>query len=310
MPHALVIGCGVSGLSTAIRLLENDFSVNIITREMPQETTSVVAGAIWYGGTDDLCLRKWAKTSLKIFQNMAKDNTTGVHITRMREYYPHAAPELWFKDDIPYFESISTDEIPEQYESGYVIDIPLVQTPAYMDYLLRRFYALGGTIEEREIQSLSELSDKNHLIINCTGVYARHVVDDERVYPILGQVLLVDAPQISESFMDDESFTYIFPRKDGVILGGVAIPNQWERIPEPTITEDILMRCEKIYPDIRQAKIIKTLVGLRPGRHEIRLEPETISANCTVIHNYGHGSLGFTFSWGCAETVLALAKRV
>jgi D-amino-acid oxidase len=46
--RALVVGCGVSGLTSAIALAEAGFQVTIWTRDLPPRTTSNVAGAIWY----------------------------------------------------------------------------------------------------------------------------------------------------------------------------------------------------------------------------------------------------------------------
>jgi len=46
--RVIVIGAGVSGLSSAIRLLEAGQDVEIVAREAPAQTTSAVAAAIWY----------------------------------------------------------------------------------------------------------------------------------------------------------------------------------------------------------------------------------------------------------------------
>ena len=46
--EVIVVGCGVSGLSSGIRLLESGFDVRIVARELPPHTTSDVAAAIWY----------------------------------------------------------------------------------------------------------------------------------------------------------------------------------------------------------------------------------------------------------------------
>jgi len=45
---ALVLGCGVIGLTPGIRLLENGFEVEIVVARIPPDTTSNVATAYWY----------------------------------------------------------------------------------------------------------------------------------------------------------------------------------------------------------------------------------------------------------------------
>lgn len=58
-------------------------------------------------------------------------------------------------------------------------------------------------------------------------------------------------------------------------------------------------------------QILHESVGLRPTRHGgVRLELESRGPIGTVIHNYGHGGMGYQSSWGCAESVLALAQEV
>ena len=46
--EAIVVGCGVSGLTTAVRLLEAGFKVRMVTRERTPNTTSDIAAAVWY----------------------------------------------------------------------------------------------------------------------------------------------------------------------------------------------------------------------------------------------------------------------
>ena len=71
--------------------------------------------------------------------------------------------------------------------------------------------------------------------------------------------------------------------------------------------EYILSKCEELWPELDRTKIVGTAVGLRPSRHEIRLEEESIKDK-KIIHNYGHGGAGVTLSWGCADEVVKLLK--
>ncbi|RVE48652.1 hypothetical protein evm_006723 [Chilo suppressalis] len=56
------------------------------------------------------------------------------------------------------------------------------------------------------------------------------------------------------------------------------------------------------------ARTLKHWVGLRPGRHEIRLEAEEQRGKL-IVHNYGHGGSGLTLFWGCADNVLDIVRR-
>src|SRR5258705_11018990 len=44
----LVLGAGVSGLTTGLRLLEEGHSVRVWAKALPPATTSNVAAAVWY----------------------------------------------------------------------------------------------------------------------------------------------------------------------------------------------------------------------------------------------------------------------
>ena len=46
--RVIVVGAGVIGLSCAVRLAERGFEVHVLARDLPLETTSAVAAALWY----------------------------------------------------------------------------------------------------------------------------------------------------------------------------------------------------------------------------------------------------------------------
>jgi D-amino-acid oxidase len=83
----------------------------------------------------------------------------------------------------------------------------------------------------------------------------------------------------------------------------------WNRELDRAITADIFKRVAKVDKRLAGAKVLREFVGLRPGREEPRLETEMLAAGCTVIHNYGHGAVGYTLSWGCALEVASLARK-
>lgn len=306
-----VVGCGVIGLTSAIRLQERGYEVTIITRDLPPNLTSAVAGAYWYGGelATHSSRHRWSSISLETYLQLAKGDYCGVSTFRMLEVFGSRVEEPWYKDLLPFYERVAPTDLPVGYADGYWIEIPIVETPRYLAYLVERFQQGGGHIEQLAISDLQELAPDHALIINCSGVYARHVAQDDFVYPMRGQVVKVDAPEIKTAFNDDDTFTYVLPRKDGVVLGGISQKDNWNLSVDPNDTADILRRCEAVQPEISRAPIIVELVGLRPGRHEVRLEREQLTDGCTVIHNYGHGGIGYTLSWGCAADVVALVEQ-
>jgi D-amino-acid oxidase len=309
-PQILVLGCGVSGLSCGIRLLESGFDVTIVARDLPPDTTSNRAAAIWYpykAFPEDKVL-VWGQETLDELYRLMETPETGVSALTMREVFNHPQPDPWWKDVPRRFSRLI--DIPEGYRDGYEVEIPLIETPKYMRYLMQRFEREGGKIEQRTVSSLADLCGEQRLIVNCAGLGAREVAGDESVYPIRGQFIRIKRPADIGCWLglaSDDGVRYIIPRSEDCILGGTSAEGDWSLEANPDTAAAILQRCQSLEPVLKHAEIIEHCVGLRPGRREVRLEMEPISANCAVIHNYGHGGAGFTLSWGCAAEVARLA---
>jgi D-amino-acid oxidase len=227
-----VVGAGVIGLTSGIRLLEHGYKVSIVARDLPPNTNSNAAAAIWYIYAVHPIerARYWANKSLNVYRQLREVRGTGVSTITLREYLVAPSSELWWEglldDPIP----IPRHELRDGYAEGYRITVPLIETPIYMSYLVHRFLENGGQIVRREIQSLEELVATGHIVVNCSGIGARHLAVDPEVYPIQGQTVRVATPKVEVGFMDEDpptSPTYIFPRTDGCILGGTARPNLW-----------------------------------------------------------------------------------
>lgn len=66
--------------------------------------------------------------------------------------------------------------------------------------------------------------------------------------------------------------------------------------------------CRELVPGLKQAPVLYEWTGLRPGRNEVRLEPEILSNGKVLIHNYGHGGCGVTVASGCADDVVKIVQ--
>ena len=213
MPDIIVIGSGVIGLSAALSLQTAGYQTRILTRDLPPATTSMAAGAMWSASDLDGSLRRWADVSLQRLLPLTEVAESGVTLQRMREVYPAHMPDPWYRHRIPFFKRMDEQRLPEGMLDGYLMDVPMVAPPIYLPYLQREFEAAGGQIDIRTLRSLDELADDAPLIVNCSGVGARELARDDAVYPIRGQTALVDAPHISEGYMDHSEVTHIFPAR-------------------------------------------------------------------------------------------------
>lgn len=312
-PRIVVIGGGVSGLTTAVRLLEAGADVLVRTAAAPVGTASAIAGAMigpMFGGTDEVT-RGRIETSDRQFRLLATDPGTGVRIRqgRLLTRRPTADPRRWWAPASSNLRSLADDELPAGFTAGAAAGLPFVDMPVYLSWLTARLGVLGGRLELRPVLSIDEITaDQADVVVNCAGLGAVGLAGDTSLTPIWGQHVIVDAPWqaefIYESGADD--WVAVMPHDRRVILGGVRRPSAYGLVPDPAVTVAILERCRSLLPELRTAPVVGVEVGLRPARPTVRLERPV---GGRVVHNYGHGGNGVMLSWGCADAVTALALR-
>src|SRR2546430_7094626 len=99
----LVIGAGVSGLTSALCLRRKGFEVTVVADRFAPRVTSVVAGALWEWPPavcghhqDQISLarsKSWCQTSYEIFAELAHDPTTGVFLRPVNFYFKRLIAE-------------------------------------------------------------------------------------------------------------------------------------------------------------------------------------------------------------------------
>ena len=310
---AIVVGCGVIGLTAALSLREAGLAARIVTAVLPPETTSSVAAALWYpykAYPEDLVLL-WGKRTLEVFEDLAHVPESGVLMREGVELWHEKVSGPWWADAVPTVRRCAEDELPPGYRDGHAFVAPVVEMPVYLRYLLDRFARAGGEVERRAIPTLEDAGEAR-VVVNCAGLGARELVGDSSMEPIRGQIVRVRNPGLERFMLDEENpegVTYIVPRSDDCILGGTAEEGAWDIEPDPETAAGILRRCEALEPRLAGAEVLEHKAGLRPGRPEIRLEREDAAHGTPRIHNYGHGGSGITLSWGCAEETLQLVRE-
>jgi len=313
--NTIVIGAGVSGLSTAVLLAEAGQQVTIWAAEHPQLTTSGVAAAVWYPykAYPEHRVLPWSARALEVFNTIASDGDSGVVLREGIELWRDAAPDPWWAGAVPGLRRARRDELPPGYADGYVFRAPVIEMPVYLGWLLARFERAGGSLQHRTLASLAPALEAADVVVDCAGLGARELLGDQQLHPIRGQILRVSNPGLERFVLDEEhpaGVTYIVPRSTDCILGGTSEHGEWDTRPSRSVAEAILERCVELEPRLQQATIIEHRVGLRPGRAAIRLEREELPGGKLLVHNYGHGGAGVTLSWGCAEEAAALAQSL
>jgi len=312
--EALVVGCGVIGLSTAVCLQEAGLSVHVWTAALPPDTTSSVAAALWYPykAYPENRVLGWGRRSFEVFEELAQSPETGVRMREGMELRREPGPEPWWQEAVPQIRRCTEDELPPGYHDGHVFTVPVVEMPVYLGYLLQRFTDSGGHLKQVTVSSLGEAAQEGCVVLNCAGLGSRELASDPHMVPIRGQVLRVSNPGLRRFVLDEQDpvgVTYIVPRSEDCVLGGTAEEGDWDTTPHPETAAGILRRCTALEPRLTEAEILEHKVGLRPGRSEVRVERENLAGGVPCVHNYGHGGSGVTLSWGCAEEVTGLVQH-
>ena len=294
--RVVIVGAGVTGLSCAVRLAEAGHRVDVLARDLPLETTSVVAAALWYPykALPQDRVTAWSGSSYAVFAELAGLDA-GVRMMRGTEVLLRPTDDPWWRGAVPDLTHVPP---PPGYADAWSLTAPVIDMPVYLAWLRGRLTELGGTLTRMSLAALPQTDD---LVVNCAGLGSRLLAGDLDVRPVRGQVLLVDGVDLDHWWLDPAGPTYVVPRTDTVVVGGTDEVGDWSRTASPETATEILHRATRLVPELAGARIVGHRVGLRPVRSTVRLETEG-----RVVHCYGQGGAGVTLSWGCADEVAGL----
>ena len=359
--RVLVIGAGVTGLTTSLCLRRSGFDVVIVAEKFAPDIVSAVAGALWEWPpavcghhVDEVSLERskdWCRTSYRIFSEIAARPGMGAEVgvfirpvvfyfrTPVRERPADITKMNELRGEVRDFvhDAALIDQHHVSSRSG-VVDAyghaaPMIDTDAYMNWLMSEVTGAGcavikgrisGSLRERETQ-LRRVFGVD-CIVNCAGLGAAELCGDE-MYPLRGALIRVhndgrSMPRVTTAHCvahdldsTEQDMVFIVPRgRDMLLIGGMTEPNEWGLdigLDNYGPVGDMLARCRDFLPVLESAEIDAgepVRVGLRPfrkGNVRLDLEPGT-----RIIHNYGHGGSGVTFSWGCALEAAEMAELV
>jgi D-amino-acid oxidase len=306
--RVIVVGAGVIGLSCAVRLAEAGYEVAVLARDLPLETTSAVAAAIWYPylAAPQEKVTRWGRASYDEFLRLSRDETS-IRVRNGFEYLPRPTPDPPWAAAVPDLHRVPA---PVGFADGWSFTTPVVETPRYLPYLAKRLENAGATITRAALHALPNNAD---VVVNCTGLGARRMAGDDSLTPVRGQIVRVAQPAepITDWLIADRGdggeIIYVVPREHDVVVGGTSQPGNWSRSPDPATAERIMSRAAELVPPLAKAEILAHRVGLRPGRAAVRCDASEINGRL-LVHCYGHGGAGVTLSWGCADDVLELVS--
>ena len=251
-----VIGCGVNGLSTAImlqrRYQDGPGTVTIYAKDLPPETTSNIAAGYWSPVSvfdDDAVSAKWREQfrAAAVISNRAYQLLVGGQYgVRWLDIFTHHRNEASLQGELPGGNDLYPNRIIHRDPANY-FGVPIVrqfssmmiEPPIYLRALLRDFYNAGGRIVVKEFRSREEVMRLSEpVIFNCSGLGARALFGDEKLIPARGQLeVLLPQPEIDYGYIGPG---HMFPRSDGIFLGGTFDRENWSLAVNPEHSNYIL----------------------------------------------------------------------
>jgi glycine/D-amino acid oxidase-like deaminating enzyme len=255
-PHrqAAIIGCGVIGLTTARLLQDRGFTVAIYAASLPPSTTSDVAAGTFgvtslvdeAHQTEEIGNRIAAAARFSFQHFLALPAARyGVKPFDLYLLGPRPIEIPWdfaITPDLFPFETFGPGEHPFPNNYAARTKTFIAETDILLPALLADVRAHGGTIETRGFADMAELQTlEAPLIVNACGIGAKALFGDAELVPVKGQItILKPRPDIAYGYVDPVLDLYMFPRSDGIVLGGSHGHGDWSMESDPERAAQIL----------------------------------------------------------------------
>ncbi len=256
-----VIGCGAVGLATARLLQERGLSVAIYARDLPPQTTSNVAPAQWAphglldrAGQTPAFEQQLREAGAFAFERYGSLRAARYGIRLLDNYALHEERQPGFPWSVQAVAHLFPDveEVPPEdnpFGTAYALRYKTYQidTGVYLNALADDVRAAGGTITVRGFQSLEDvLSLPEPVIVNCAGLGSRELFGDEEIFPVKGQLTVLEAQPAIDYVLTGLGF-YMMPRHNEILLGGTFERRVETLEPNAEATERIFRRTQGFF---------------------------------------------------------------
>jgi hypothetical protein len=159
----------------------------------------------------------------------------------------------------------------------------VIDTPVFLDASLEAFLRWGGKLVIRTFDGPdSVLALSERLVVNCSGLGAAEVWQDDGMEPLKGQLTLL-VPQPEVDFVISGGGFSMVPRSNCLLLGGAGnSPNDWSMEPDLEAEREVVERAITVFEEMRGSP--------RPGRSltdpvrgpapdDVSFPPEGLSAD-------------------------------
>ena len=318
MKKVLILGAGVSGLTTALHLLNSGFEVTLWSKESQDSfpITSINAYAMWVPVKIDADPRieRWTNETLGVLSNLSTNAATGIRLIDIVQLKVERS-EPWFASSFAGFRHALSNEISADYADAHVLQLaPVIDPTIYLPWLRQQVLAAGGKFAQKEVTNVADCADEFGIIVNCTGIGARILVPDADVFADRVQVVTIASkPGIDKIVIDDEGphkRACVVPHGSYIKLGGFFDGDKDGCEIDDAATQDILDRCNRMVPGLNAtfADVIEVNRASRPERKGWlpRVESETMADGRVIVHNYGHDGMGYILSHGIAADIVGM----
>ncbi len=270
-----VVGAGVIGLTTALRLIETGSEVTLYAAEFPAETRSSRATGVWSpssrvaladGIAPDFVPRweRWARSSYDAHRQMVGlvgDPVEFLPSYEVVEAGAQAGPET-ARDYLHVHRRVGDLEPPWGELAGVANPFAGRQThhgqgmvfnvATYAERLTQLFLLRGGRMVRRAFADRSEvLQLAQPVVVNCMGYGARAMWGDAAMVPVRGQISwLVPQPEARYAVYYDN--VSAISRRDGVIVQYAGVNQDFgygmeDETPDPAETELALATIARLF---------------------------------------------------------------
>ena len=257
-----VLGCGVMGLTTARLLQDRGFEATIYAKDLPPATTSNIAGGQWspYTVSDadktTSAYRAQFERASRLSHRRFQELVGQEYGVRWIENYVLSAEPFRTQQDNPigdlYFAPSVLPAGSHPFSAPHVrrFTTMLIEPSVFMSAVTRDFLLRGGRIHVRAFNDRNELQALDEpVIINCTGLGSAALFEDPELIPIKGQLsILLPQPEVDYILLAGDY--YMFPRSDGIVLGGSRGRGDGSTSIDPAVSARILETHQAIFKNV------------------------------------------------------------